>query len=190
MFDPHRTRRNDRKYYTRKGQVIQANRVNTAPIIDQRLVPIYKDYIIKNGLIRIPPRPPGPAEPIEITGIAVGDFRVGFGAMEKNRQNIVNINFTAPADNDLIFVYFQISLNGESTFECKYLAGGGSINKTIQNNQVCYIAYYNNPATITSQALLDDVEKSIVDMYGVGDVISFYGETISISSEIKFTPIE
>lgn len=51
MFDPHRTRRYDKRYYTRKGQVIQASRVNTKPIIDQRLVPVYKDHIIKNGLI-------------------------------------------------------------------------------------------------------------------------------------------
>lgn len=51
MFDPHRTRRSDNRYYTRKGQVIQASRVNTKPIIDQRLVPVYKQYLINNGLI-------------------------------------------------------------------------------------------------------------------------------------------
>jgi hypothetical protein len=53
MFDPHRTRRYDKRYYTRKGQVIQASRVNTKPIIEQRLVPVYKDFLIKNGLVDV-----------------------------------------------------------------------------------------------------------------------------------------
>lgn len=55
MFDPHRTRRSDYRYYTRKGQVLQASRVNVNPTIDQRLVPIYKNYLIKNNLINPPP---------------------------------------------------------------------------------------------------------------------------------------
>lgn len=189
MFDPHRTRRSDKRYYTRKGQVLQASRVNTQPIIEQRLVPVYQNYLISNGLL--PPRPPpGPTEPIEITGIAVGDFRVGFGAMDKDRQSIVNINFTAPANDDRIFLYFQISINGESNFVCKYIPAGGNYTKTILNNKVCYIAYYNNDPNITSQTQLDAVKKSIVDMYGVGDVIYFYGESLFISTEIKFTTIE
>lgn len=61
MFDPHRTRRSDRRYYTRKGQVLQASCVNVNPTIDQRLVPIYKNYLLKNNLISVPPQPTPPA---------------------------------------------------------------------------------------------------------------------------------
>lgn len=71
MFDPHRTRRSDRRIFTRKGQVNQASRVNTQPIIEQRLVPIYKDYLIKNNLISttITPSPPSPEDTIKIEGV-------------------------------------------------------------------------------------------------------------------------
>ncbi len=69
MFDPHRTRRYDKRYYTRKGQVIQASRVNTKPIIDQRLVPVYKNYLITNNLIDVPPSPPSPTDKINIEGV-------------------------------------------------------------------------------------------------------------------------
>ncbi len=51
MFDPHGTRRSDRRYYTRKGQILQASRVNIQPIIEQRLVPVYKQYIVNNNLL-------------------------------------------------------------------------------------------------------------------------------------------
>lgn len=54
MFDPHRTRRSDSRYYTRKGQVLQASLVNPNPVIDQRLVPIYQNYINKNNRISAP----------------------------------------------------------------------------------------------------------------------------------------
>lgn len=70
MFDPHRTRRSDRRYYTRKGQVLQASRVNTQPVIEQRLVPIYKQYLINNNLV---PTAPAPFPPIKIIGVRVGN---------------------------------------------------------------------------------------------------------------------
>ena len=78
MFDPHRTRRSDYRYYTRKGQVLQASRVNVNPVIDQRLVPIYKNYLLKNNLVNSTPQPPPPTPPppqpqnsIKPIGIAV-----------------------------------------------------------------------------------------------------------------------
>lgn len=72
MFDPHRTRRSDRRYYTRKGQVLQASRVNVNPTIDQRLVPIYKNYILKNNLVNPPPpSPPYPQTAIKPIGVCI-----------------------------------------------------------------------------------------------------------------------
>lgn len=71
MFDPHRTRRSDKRYYTRKGQVIQAGPVNTKPIIDHRLVPVYKNYLITNNLIDVPPPPEPPTPPPPTTTITI-----------------------------------------------------------------------------------------------------------------------
>ena len=67
MFDPHRTRRSNRRYYTRKGQVLQASPVDVNPVIDQRLVPIYKNYLLKNNLVNSIPSPP----PIKALGIVI-----------------------------------------------------------------------------------------------------------------------
>lgn len=57
MFDPHRTRRNDRRYYTRKGQVIQARNIPAPFTIDRSKVDAYKEYIIQNNLIPSSPSP-------------------------------------------------------------------------------------------------------------------------------------
>ncbi|AXK90325.1 hypothetical protein [Bo-Circo-like virus CH] len=74
MFDPHRTRRSDKRYYTRKGQVRQASRVNTKPIIDQRLVPVYKNYLITNNLISPPPPPPSPQTKLTIDAVSTSSI--------------------------------------------------------------------------------------------------------------------
>lgn len=51
MFDPHRTRYNDRRYYTRKGQVIQAKRTEVPFLIEPNRVDAYKTYILKNHIV-------------------------------------------------------------------------------------------------------------------------------------------
>lgn len=60
MFDPLRTRKNNKKYYTRKGQIIQAKRTNKSDnvVIEPMLVDKYKKYILDNNLIPKPPVPP------------------------------------------------------------------------------------------------------------------------------------
>lgn len=51
MFDPHHTRYNDRRYYTRKGQIIQAKKVDPPFTIESHKIEAYKKYIVKNHLI-------------------------------------------------------------------------------------------------------------------------------------------
>ena len=70
MFDPHRTRRNDRRYYTRKGQVLQAKRTEVPFSIEPNKVDAYKEYIIKNNLFSFPPVPPSPSTIISIDAIS------------------------------------------------------------------------------------------------------------------------
>lgn len=51
MFDPHRTRWNDRRYYTRKGQVLQAKKTEVPYLIEPNRVDAYKRYILKNHIV-------------------------------------------------------------------------------------------------------------------------------------------
>lgn len=112
MFDPHRTRRSNRRYFTRKGQVLQANRVDTSPVIDQRLVPVYRNYLIQNGLAYSqPPVPPPPPQkyPYTITSVSIGTgkFNISQFTSRPNTKSSIDYNVTtfhsliliAPAEN-------------------------------------------------------------------------------------------
>lgn len=125
MFDPHRTRRSDRRYYTRKGQVIQASRVNVNPTIDQRLVPIYKNYILKNNLLTAP-SPPAPTPPstpkIKPIGIAVEqnisnhyNF-YSFEFFQLNTEETFNIELTATSSSPQAILLIQQKKNGDFVF--------------------------------------------------------------------------
>lgn len=51
MYDPHHLRRNDRRFFTRKGQVIQAKNISAPFTIERNKVGAYKEYILKNHLV-------------------------------------------------------------------------------------------------------------------------------------------
>lgn len=72
MFDPHYTRKSNKKYYTRKGQIIQAKRTNRADdvVIEPMLIDKYKKYIQDNNLIPKPTPPP----PVRLIPKIVGIF--------------------------------------------------------------------------------------------------------------------
>lgn len=58
MFDPQYTRRSNRKFYTRKGQIIQAKKVEIPRTIEGELIPLYIEYFKKNHITGyIPPSP-------------------------------------------------------------------------------------------------------------------------------------
>lgn len=101
MFDPHRTRYNDRRFFTRKGQILQAKKVDPPFSIEQRKVEAYKQYLLLNHLIQaeeIPyyhPPAPGPTK-IIINAITVSNLEI---PTQTNQ-----LNFSGPegmADIDL-----------------------------------------------------------------------------------------
>lgn len=107
MFDPHRTRRNDRRYYTRKGQVIQANRVDTQPVIAQRLVPVYKDYLFKNSLAYpSPPAPPSPPSkyPYTITSVSIGTGKFDISQFTRTPNTEASIDYNVTQFHSLIII--------------------------------------------------------------------------------------
>lgn len=186
MFDPHRTRRSDRRYYTRKGQVLQASRVNTQPIIEQRLVDVYKNYLVSNGLTYADP-PPVPISPIEISGVSIGGTSYQFSSMTKYTTTAVNIDQNTYVAS--MAVLFYVDINGISFCHIKYIPSSGSYTRTINDNKVCYFKMIPAQEGITNQAQLDATEKGLLDPDGTSFYISFYGDKITISGEIPLAPV-
>ena len=62
MFDPHKTRYNNRRKYQKRGQIIQARKVEIPRTIEQNLIPLYQEYFKKNYITGyIPDQPPQPS---------------------------------------------------------------------------------------------------------------------------------
>ncbi|AER30024.1 unknown [Po-Circo-like virus 22] len=186
MFDPHRTRRSDRRYYTRKGQVLQASRVNTQPIIEARLVPVYKNYLISNGLAFEEP-PPVPISSIEISGVSIGGTSYLFSNMTKYTTTAVNIDQNTYVN--AIAILFYVDTNGISFCHLKFIPSSGSYTRTINDNKVCYFKMFGAQSGITNQAQLDAAEKGLLDAAGSQFYISYYGDKITISGEIPLSPV-
>ena len=104
MFDPHRTRRSDRRYFTRKGQVLQASRVNTKPVIEQRLVPVYQDYLELNGFVNIP-RPVDPFSR-KVIGISFNNVKYPFSEMNKTTDPSVTLTYHGAGLSAGVLMYF------------------------------------------------------------------------------------
>lgn len=141
MFDPHRTRRSDRRYYTRKGQVLQANRVNIAPIIEQRLVPIYRDYLIKNSLL---PSVPIPPPVITLDGIGISDYTSGevnqlpFSDMTLSTEPTIDVPISGGMQIPTFAAAFYQDTAGNFNFKVVYVPpypATGSLH--IENNAKC-----------------------------------------------------
>lgn len=56
MFDPHHVNTHSKRR-GHKGQIIQQRLINPPITIEHRLIPIYRDYLIKNNLLPPPPSP-------------------------------------------------------------------------------------------------------------------------------------
>lgn len=138
MFDPHRTRRSDYRYYTRKGQVLQASRVNVNPTIDQRLVPIYKKYLLKNNLVNLNSQSQNPIKPL---GIAMQQTSTADLTFYPFNQFFLRVEETFPIIDDAgsghrALLLFQQKTDG--TFRLYTRAFTGRYNTTIRNNVKCY----------------------------------------------------
>lgn len=169
MFDPHRTRRSDSRYFTRKGQVLQASRVNTNPVIDQRLVPIYKNYILKNGLIKNPPPPLPPPSPSPSTihpiGIAITyDENLAppvyypFASMTVKTEQTFTIE--EPISSPKALLLFQQKTNGSFYFLVATLSSSWSY--PIFDNVKCYYTFIS----ITDPSLFLVAKKSLYHTSG------------------------
>lgn len=149
MFDPHRTRRSDSRYFTRKGQVLQASRVNVNPVIDQRLVPIYRNYLIKNNLL---PPPDVPASPIEIGGVYIQYDSTNvkkFALSDMTLDTSPTVNISRTLTNGEKGCIIAIYEDTTGTMHLKFNSGNstpsGSSNltMTIEDNYKCRYAFTN-----------------------------------------------
>lgn len=186
MFDPHRTRRSDRRYYTRKGQVLQASRVNTQPIIDQRLVQVYKRYLIANALAydSPPAPPPAPVEPIGISGIAIENVKFPFSGMTKYTTTTVQLRAVAGQQDLLVIVFYKDT--GGNYFLKIARQNSNVYEQTINDNAECYFYYVASPGGINLNGL-DLYVKGILDASGENYVVSFKNNTLYIKNDVTFS---
>lgn len=186
MFDPHRIRRSDRRYYTRKGQVLQASRVDVQPIIDQRLVPVYKKYLIANGLAFDAPQPspPSPPEPIGISGISVNNVSFPFTLMTVYSTPTVQLRAVAGQGDLLVIVFYKDT--GGNYFLQISRKDSGVFEQTINDNAECYFYYENRPNGINLGSL-DSYVKGILDATGEKYVMSFKNNTLYIKNDVTFS---
>lgn len=191
MFDPHRTRRSDRRYYTRKGQVLQASCVNTQPIIDQRLVPVYKNYLIQNGLAHdSPPQPPPvPITPIEISGISVNSQQYIWNSFTKYTTPTVNLHASTTQAQTRVIIVFYKDTGGNHFCEIKYLGRSSTYDKTIEDNVECYFLVTSHAYEVTDQNQLDSYEKGLLNPLADYHVIQFYGSTLGVKNDIPLTTV-
>ncbi len=125
MFDPHRTRRNDRRYYTRKGQVLQASRVNTQPIIDQRLVPSYQNYLINNGLVNR--NIVNPPETIPVIGMAFNNNKYPFTDFTLTTDQTVNLDYQGVGLSSGVLMMFREDVDGNHHASFMYAPSDGQV---------------------------------------------------------------
>lgn len=181
MFDPHRTRRSDYRYFTRKGQVLQASRVNTQPVIDQRLVPIYKQYLLNNALIS-----PNPIfVPFKITGFRIDDVRYTIESPYYTDLT-VNINFVADGQYGNYYIIFYKDTSGNYNLTTGTVASGKTFNYDVPNNVKLIWMYYqfNSPSEITA---FSSWIKGICIGKDKTDLIIATGNNIALSDKIPIT---
>lgn len=115
MYDPHHLRRNDRRYYTRKGQIIQAKAVNPPFTIEPNKVETYRQYILRNKLNT----PPPPRFPIVLEDLKIeqGSY-TGYIQFNEFDSSTTQQNYTMPAGNKLCFLVNE--KNGNQNWQIFY----------------------------------------------------------------------
>lgn len=137
MFDPHRTRRNDRRYYTRKGQVLQAGRVNVQPIIDQRLVPFYQNYLIQNGLVNR--NIVNPPETIPVIGMFFNNTKYPFTDFTVTTNQTESIDYQGAGLSSGVLMMFREDVNGNHHASFAYAPADGQVYQvTVTDNRKMY----------------------------------------------------
>lgn len=141
MFDPHHTRYSNRKYYTRKGQVIQAKRIDNPVGVEDRLVPMYKNYLLKNKLISssdVPQSPPtydSVFYSVDQSYTSIGDMAVTTAPTNvTNCAGIaIGVDPDAPSYWDVyIFYVYNLSFTIPANFAHKTWTAGTSLTGTFE----------------------------------------------------------
>lgn len=186
MFDPHRTRRNDRRFYTKKGQVLQAKNLNAPFTIEQNKINAYKNYLIQNRLAYDAPQapPPVPIAPIGISGIEIEANKYLFSTFTKSTDPTVNLHYSTGVNQDRVIIYFYKDTDGNHYCEVTYLGRGSTFDRTIENNSECYFLTTGHPYQVTGQDQLDSYAKSILGIPSNYGVFRFYGSQFAISNEV------
>lgn len=184
MFDPHRTRRSDRRYYTRKGQVLQASLVNSQPVIQQNLVPAYQNYLIKNGMVNA--NIIQPPETIPVIGMTYDNVKYPFTDFEVTTDGTKTIDYHGVGLSAGVLMYFYENGNGDHNACFEYAPADG------QNYQVTVVGirkmYWK---LITTSTENDEMfKKKSKGVYSTPDAAPFaeiIEDSMSFSPAVRIT---
>lgn len=180
MFDPHRTRRSDRRYYTRKGQVLQASRVNVQPVIEQRLVPAYQNYLIGNGLVNA--NIVNPPETIPVIGMVYDNVKYPFTDFEVTTDQTKTLNYQGAGLSAGVLMIFYEDAEGNHHASFQYSPADGQVYQiTIHNNRKMYWKL------ITTNAGNDEIfRQRTKGLYSKPDDVTPFSQIVD--STISFSP--
>ncbi len=181
MFDPHRTRRSDKRYYTRKGQVLQAGRVNTQPVIQQNLVPSYQRYLIANKLVNA--NIVNPPETIPVIGMVFNGVKYPFTDFEVTTDQTKTIDYHGAGLSAGVLMAFYEDVDGNHHVTFQYAPADGQVYQvTVTNNRKMYWKLIS-----TRDAGDEDQFRSIPKgLYSKPDDVTAFVQLIN--STISFSP--
>ena len=186
MFDPHRTRRSDKRYYTRKGQVLQAGRVNVQPVIEPRLVPAYQNYLIANKLVNA--NIVNPPETIPVIGMSFNGVKYPFTDFTLTTDQTVNIDYHGAGLSSGVLMAFYEDVSGNHHASFQYAPADGQVYQVhVTNNRKMYWKLI-----ATSDAQNEEEFRSIPKgLYSKPDdhqaFAQLIDETISFSPAVRIT---
>lgn len=177
MYDPHRLRRNDRRYYTRKGQVIQAKVVNPPFTIEANKVEAYKEYILRNRLISRPSTPtPPPQSPVTLDSVAItnihteestviqfSSFEIIDGTLSKTLGSGLHTYFLVSYENDEYSLSIRVTSDNQLSFPFTGWYAGFSSSDPSWTDEI-NIWFQSNENRYFNIVLLDNSTESVSDI--------------------------
>lgn len=180
MFDPHRTRRNDRRYYTKKGQILQARNISVPFTIDRSKVDAYKEYIIQNNLISSPSLPPPVIPTIDSVQFSDDSNIYPISAFNLSTRNVTiggksqTIILSTFANNSTFWRVDLLYLPSESdTYPippgCRYLSftGSGTLDDSFalfSNGEKLLTIAQHLPSLISAWIQTSFISKSLINI--------------------------
>lgn len=186
MFDPHRTRRSDKRYYTRKGQVLQAGRVNVQPVIQNNLVPVYQRYLIANGLVNA--NIVNPPETIPVIGMSFNNVQYPFTDFTLTTDQTVSIDYHGAGLSAGVLMIFKEDVDGNHHASFYYApADGRNYQINVTDNRKMYWKLISVHAAGNEEQFRNMPKGIYSKPTDLHPVVQLVDDTISFSSAVRMS---